>query len=434
MNEKLIFEQNLKIAIYTPSLNFGGGFQFIIQLYQVYKSFGFCVKIIVLDNKNYNIEKFNTILSEDILYIHTNNHYMPDIIFLNSILPLENKDFFQKIKNANEKTKIMFITHSDVSFSNNYIEKYHPLFDKIITVNNYTIKKLSKLLDIDKSKFYRLINYYEKKTFCEKSFQKKSLYKKFGVISRFSEDKNIPMLIITLIKVFYKYPNYICYFIGTSSNKEYDKYLKYLCKYCGIEKNVVFTGYVDNVEEYYKILDFTILPSVSEGCSYSIIESMSFGLPVITSFVGGNHELIKNNVNGIIYNYHGIRDFEKKTIYIKDYNQQLSIIGYYIHNDFFKENFSNECNYKNTDCILPIFVKCKNSCNKYNKCNHCVNIENKNNIFDYNVKIIYNSISNMIQLNQEKYDFYKNNNLEFIEKKFNKNIYINQLLELIDEY
>ena len=41
------------------------------------------------------------------------------------------------------KTKtIIFVTHSDVGYSNYFIMNYNSYFDKIITVNNYTIDKL----------------------------------------------------------------------------------------------------------------------------------------------------------------------------------------------------------------------------------------------------------------------------------------------------
>ena len=42
----------------------------------------------------------------------------------------------------------------DVAPANPFIEKYKHLLDKIITVNNLTIKKLSKNFNIDESKFY----------------------------------------------------------------------------------------------------------------------------------------------------------------------------------------------------------------------------------------------------------------------------------------
>ena len=260
INYNILFS-DIKILLYTPSLSFGGGNQFIINMYIVFKSFGFNVKIIPLNNENIRTNKFNNIVQEDIINIPTIEfiiNYNPQYIFLNSIFPFDINDNFLFIKN---KIKLIFITHSDVAYSNYFIEKKHNIFYKIITVNNYTITKLSNILNIQKEKFYKISNYTN---IIDNNIICKNKNKKFGVISRFSEDKNIPMLIISLIEVFNKYPDYKCYLIGTY-NQNYDNYLKYLCNLFNINNNIIFTGFKENVFEYYKIFDFIILPSVSEG-------------------------------------------------------------------------------------------------------------------------------------------------------------------------
>ena len=122
------------------------------------------------------------------------------------------------------------------------------------------------------------------------------------------------------------------------------------------------------------MLDFIILPSVSEGCSYNIIEGMSYGLPIVCSDVGGNHELIKNNINGIIYPYTNIKTFEEKTLFIVNYHQQLNDIGYFINNNDFLNNYNIINDYKNIEVIIPFSVKCKIKLHK-NNCKFCNNIK-----------------------------------------------------------
>jgi len=46
--------------------------------------------------------------------------------------------------------------------------------------------------------------------------------------------------------------------------------------------------------------DVFVLPSLGEGFSNAIIESMSMGLPVIATSVGGNAEAVVDGLNGII--------------------------------------------------------------------------------------------------------------------------------------
>ena len=355
------------ILIYTPSLSFGGGNQFVANMYEVFKLFGYQVNIIPLNNENLGNNKYCSIIRDDIKR-DSDLDFNADFIIFNSVIPPNITETYLK----KTKSKLIFITHSDVAYSNYYIEKYHQYFHKIITVNNYTINKLSKIKDIDPTKFFKVINYTD--------IGKRDLRcsKKFGVISRFSEDKNIPMFLKSLIDVFKRYPDYQCYLVGCGTI-EYDNYLKGLIKDYELDRYVIFQGYQNDTLKYYNMFEFIVLPSVSEGCSYNIIEAMSLGIPVIASDVGGNHELIQNNINGILYPYIGIKEYEGEHLYIENYNGQLAII--------------NDEKYR-----------------------------------DINEKSITESIIRMIDMNHTDMI---NRNIDFIKTNFNENIYIKQILEII---
>jgi len=414
------------IYILTPSLKFGGGNQFVIQLYTFYKSIGYNIKIISTDIDNIDISKFGKIIKNDILSFHTIKisfveNTLPDMIFLNSDIYFNENDLIK----ISKITKLYLITHSDVSYSNIFVEKYNSLFDKIITVNNYTIEKLSKSLNINNNKFYKLINYIP---FENIKNHNKIRNKKFGVISRFSDDKNIPMLLFSLMHIFNKYPNYKCYLVGSHNNK-YDQYLKQLIFNFKLESNVIFEGYQSNVHKYYEMFDFVILPSVSEGCPYNLIEAMAHGVPIIASNVGGNHELIQNNINGFLIEYLNIRDIEKKNVYIHNYNEHLSTIGYIINNDNLKHNTNVIIDniQKDFNILLPFGIKCLS--NKKD-CNICSILSKQNSILLKNSNNIKDTIIKMIETTDEEWKYMSNNNIEFIKNQFSKNIYYSQLLFL----
>ncbi len=415
-----------KIIIYTPSLTFGGGNQFIINIYTFYKSLGFIVLIVPGNYDNNSDKKYSIILEEDIIDSNTFDinyirKFNPDFIIFNSTLPFKNNE----IQNLSTITKIFFVTHSDVAYANYFIEQYHKYFYKIITVNNYTINKLNKLLNINNSKFIKLINYVNIKITDNENINIKN--KKFGIISRFSEDKNLPMLILSLIDVFKKYPDYKCYLVGTHT-KYYDDYLKDIIKINNLKKYIIFEGYQSNVSKYYEMFDFIILPSVSEGTSYNIIESMNYGLPVLCSNVGGNHELIKDEINGLLFNYSSIKKFEEKTLYITNYNNQLKDIGYFINDNNFNQKYNNKSNFDKTEVIIPYNVICnKNNCLN---CENCKIINYNIEIFNNNMNNISNSIIKIIEMDEYKIKIINNNNKLFIKTFFNENIYFNQLLSL----
>ncbi len=49
-----------------------------------------------------------------------------------------------------------------------------------------------------------------------------------------------------------------------------------------------------------RAMDLFVLPSLGEGISNTILEAMSTGLPVIATRVGGNVELVKEGLTGIL--------------------------------------------------------------------------------------------------------------------------------------
>lgn len=70
----------------------------------------------------------------------------------------------------------------------------------------------------------------------------------------------------------------------------------------GIEKNVVFPGWVRGKEKD-KLLresDIFFLPSYNEGMPMSILDAMGYGLPVISTIVGGIPKIVHNGENGYV--------------------------------------------------------------------------------------------------------------------------------------
>ena len=65
---------------------------------------------------------------------------------------------------------------------------------------------------------------------------------------------------------------------------------------------VIFMGRLNQRElfRYVKAADLFVLNTSYEGFSHQIIETMALGTPIITTAVGGNLEIIRNNENGIL--------------------------------------------------------------------------------------------------------------------------------------
>jgi len=63
---------------------------------------------------------------------------------------------------------------------------------------------------------------------------------------------------------------------------------------------VKFTGQVNNALDFLRASDLFVLPSATEGLSNSLLESMSTGLPVLATSVGGTPDVITHAENGYL--------------------------------------------------------------------------------------------------------------------------------------
>jgi len=68
-----------------------------------------------------------------------------------------------------------------------------------------------------------------------------------------------------------------------------------------LEGRVCFAGDSSRVPELLNAIDVFAQPSLGEGMSNTLLEAMACGLPVLATNVGGNPEIIENNINGCLF-------------------------------------------------------------------------------------------------------------------------------------
>jgi glycosyltransferase involved in cell wall biosynthesis len=68
----------------------------------------------------------------------------------------------------------------------------------------------------------------------------------------------------------------------------------------GLADKVVFTGFRTDVPRLLADANLSVLPSLSEGLSNALLESMAAGTPVIAARVGGNPEVVEDGVPGLL--------------------------------------------------------------------------------------------------------------------------------------
>lgn len=146
---------------------------------------------------------------------------------------------------------------------------------------------------------------------CEKKYD-------LVICARFTELKNHSFLIQSLAKY----------------NEQRNEKNTLLCLGDGptIEKNmllssslklddlVYFKGSVNDVSYFLKQSKIFVLVSSYKGNPISILEAMSYGLPVIASNVGGIPDVIKNEKNGYLFSFNNYAEFEKAFDLLKNEN------------------------------------------------------------------------------------------------------------------
>lgn len=77
-------------------------------------------------------------------------------------------------------------------------------------------------------------------------------------------------------------------------------YLEALARHCGLTDRVTFHGYVADKVAIWRANHLLLLPSRWEGCSYSMIEALLCGRPVLRTNYGGVAEWMRDGVNGFV--------------------------------------------------------------------------------------------------------------------------------------
>jgi glycosyltransferase involved in cell wall biosynthesis len=120
--------------------------------------------------------------------------------------------------------------------------------------------------------------------------------KVIGVIGRLNTEKGQLVFLKAMEDTVRAYPNVKALIVGDGQDRAM---LEGFCKEKGLSNHVMFLGYQEKVADYYQVLDLLVSPSLSEGLPNTVLEAMSFGVPVVATAVGGVPEIIQNG-NGVM--------------------------------------------------------------------------------------------------------------------------------------
>lgn len=118
-------------------------------------------------------------------------------------------------------------------------------------------------------------------------------------LGRLGKRKGTYDLLKVIPKILKKYPDTKFYLGGDGDIES----IKQICKDSKIEDSVKILGWLgsENKQKLLNDCSVYILPSYNEGMPMSILEAMSYGNPVISTYVGGIPKIVENNFNGLLF-------------------------------------------------------------------------------------------------------------------------------------
>jgi glycosyltransferase involved in cell wall biosynthesis len=128
-----------------------------------------------------------------------------------------------------------------------------------------------------------------------------------GTVGRLVSVKNYPLLLKAFAQLATNHPDAHVVFIGDGPMRE--ELVEQASRLMADDgratgqtpaHRIHFLGHRDDVAELLPAFDIFVLCSHSEGHSIALLEAMAAGCPIVATAVGGNTELIQNEVTGLL--------------------------------------------------------------------------------------------------------------------------------------
>ncbi|MFA5022557.1 MAG: glycosyltransferase family 4 protein [Patescibacteria group bacterium] len=187
-----------------------------------------------------------------------------------------------------------------------WAEKFSARYkDAIICVSEFDRQSGTENKIINENKLITINNGIDEINFLDKKIAQEKLNLPqnkiiIGTIANFYLTKGLNYLIAAAQIVVQKNPDIIFQLIGFG---QLENQLRVQIKELNLENNFFVLNGKEmngNGKIYLKAFDLYVLPSVKEGFSYTILEAMQAGLPIIATKVGGIPEMINDNINGLL--------------------------------------------------------------------------------------------------------------------------------------
>lgn len=203
-----------------------------------------------------------------------------------------------------EKLPMGWLTKKFVRWADAYVSLSREIEEELIAAGFEKNKIVHIPNGVDTKTFYPVKDLREKRHLkSELALPDKKI---ISFVGRLDPQKRVGMLIDIFKDVHNACKSAYLIVIGDGPEKE--KILK------RSDENIFYLGTVKNVAEYLRASDMLVLPTLSEGMSNVILEAMATGLPVISTNVSSNPEIIEDGIDGILLEVEDKEGLKEKII------------------------------------------------------------------------------------------------------------------------
>ena len=284
-------------------------------------------------NDSHLFEKFPTI--NPFLFLKLRREvkkYQPDIILLNGSRTLKYGAILKKL--SGRKLKLVYRIIDSVSFWNPHAYKqlYYrqlvmPMIDAAVGVSKASLTDVQKLHSFTKPAkvIHRAISTDD----FEKILSRVELRKKFKLeekdkvvlfLGNLTPQKRPDRYLQVIEKLKSKNPHLKSWIVGDGIlRQENERMVQDL----NLSETVTFWGYQQKVGEYIAASDILLLSSDTEGLPGVVLEAGYFGVPTVSTDVGGIREALEDGVSGYITNKNVDDLVEKAHLLLQDENLRI---------------------------------------------------------------------------------------------------------------
>lgn len=205
-----------------------------------------------------------------------------------------------------------------------YVKKQYNKSSKVICVSESVSNTYKNI--IDKNKIIVIPNGICIDKYFEKNFNKSEKVR-FCTVGMISPGKNQKETLKAIKMLVDKgYDNFEFNIIGSSLGSYKDELLSYINKN-NLKDKVIFHGYRNDVNNILKNMDIGIMTSINEAFGRVTVEYMANYMPVIGVNTGGTAEIIKDKLNGFLYELNNIEELASKMEYFINNKDDIERIG-----------------------------------------------------------------------------------------------------------